>query len=72
MLGNGVSSQTRGGIDLNVIRKKYYNTDGIESDANNNSSIVVCVFVAKRTCLSSCCVATGGGMHRHADSRVIS
>jgi hypothetical protein len=36
---------------------------GRENDAFNNYSIVMCVFVAGGTCLSSLCVAKMGGIH---------
>jgi hypothetical protein len=42
--------------------------DCIENDASNNSSNVVCVFVAGVTFLPSHCLAAiGGYTYRHAD-----
>jgi hypothetical protein len=46
----------------------WYDTNRIENDAFNNSSIVACVFVAAVTSLPSRCLATRGGCtHRHTD-----
>jgi hypothetical protein len=39
----------------------WYDTDRIENDVSNNSSIVACVFVAAATFLPSRCLATTGG-----------
>jgi hypothetical protein len=36
----------------------WYDTDGIENDASNNSSIVACVFVAAVTFIPSRCLET--------------
>jgi hypothetical protein len=38
----------------------WYDTDCIENDASNNSSILACAFVAAETCLLRCCLATIG------------
>jgi hypothetical protein len=38
----------------------WYDTDHIENNASNNSSIVACVFVAAETFLTSRCLATRG------------
>jgi hypothetical protein len=40
-----------------------YDTDRIENDASNSSSIVACVFLAAVTFLPSRCIATIGGVH---------
>jgi hypothetical protein len=45
-----------------------YDTDRIENDASNNSSIVACVFVVAITFLPSRCLAAiGGYRYRHTD-----
>jgi hypothetical protein len=41
-----------------------YNTDQVENNASASSSIIMCVFVAAGTCLSSRCLATVGGIYR--------
>jgi hypothetical protein len=40
-----------------------YNTDRVEHDMYNNSSMFVCVFVAAVKCLPSRCLATLDGIH---------
>jgi hypothetical protein len=39
----------------------WYDTDPIENDVSNNSSIVACVFVTAVTFLPSSCLETLGG-----------
>jgi hypothetical protein len=46
----------------------WYDTDRIENDVSNNSSIVACVFVIAVTFLPGRCLATiGGYIYRHTD-----
>jgi hypothetical protein len=62
----------------NTLRLRYkaqpVNVENIENDASNNSSIVAYIFVTAVTFLSSLCLATIRGIHRHihTDSSVIS
>jgi hypothetical protein len=67
-----------GNSEENVLNKKFweelipyfpwYDTDRIENDASNNSSIVACVFVATVTFSPSRCLATIRGYTcRHTD-----